>query len=52
MLKYSSPNPWGQVYILLGSCGGVLGCWRAGDHPHQTVLLPLLVCCDVHKLST
>ncbi|MQM23838.1 hypothetical protein Taro_056908 [Colocasia esculenta] len=25
MLKYSPPNPWGRVYILLGSCGGVLG---------------------------
>ncbi|MQL74947.1 hypothetical protein Taro_007315 [Colocasia esculenta] len=52
MLKYSSPNPWGRVYILLGLCGGVLGGWGAGDRPHQAVLHPLLVCCDLHKLST
>ncbi|MQM21473.1 hypothetical protein Taro_054514 [Colocasia esculenta] len=40
MLKYSPPNPWGRVYILLGSCGGVLGGWGAGDRPHEAVLLP------------
>ncbi|MQL67960.1 hypothetical protein Taro_000252 [Colocasia esculenta] len=35
-----------------GSCGGVLGGWGAGDRPHQAVLLPLLICCDLHKPST
>ncbi|MQL82583.1 hypothetical protein Taro_015058 [Colocasia esculenta] len=33
MLKYSPPNPWGRVYILLGSCGGVLGGWGSRRSP-------------------
>ncbi|MQM18714.1 hypothetical protein Taro_051708 [Colocasia esculenta] len=49
MLKYSPPNPWGRVYILLGSCGGVLGGWGAGDRPHQAVLLSRCVCCNLHR---
>ncbi|MQL93631.1 hypothetical protein Taro_026276 [Colocasia esculenta] len=36
----------------MGSCGGALGGWRAGDQAYQTHLLPLSVCFDLCKSST
>ncbi|MQL93038.1 hypothetical protein Taro_025672 [Colocasia esculenta] len=41
------PNPRDEFYNLLGSCGGALGGWRAGDQAYQAQLLPLFVCYDL-----
>ncbi|MQM21836.1 hypothetical protein Taro_054881 [Colocasia esculenta] len=46
------PNPRDEFYNLLGSCGGALGGWRAGDQVYQAHLLPLFVCFDLCKSST
>ncbi|MQM10400.1 hypothetical protein Taro_043298 [Colocasia esculenta] len=46
------PNPRNEFYNLLGSCGGALGGWRAGDQAYQAHLLPRFVCYDLCKSST
>ncbi|MQL82461.1 hypothetical protein Taro_014937 [Colocasia esculenta] len=46
------PKPRDEFYNLLGSCGGALGGWRAGDQAYQARLLPRFVCYDLCKSST
>ncbi|MQM18674.1 hypothetical protein Taro_051669 [Colocasia esculenta] len=43
---------YGRKKSSLRSCGGVLGNWGSRRSPHQAVLLPRCVCCDLLRPSS